>query len=311
MIVAESDTMKQLVSLAKRAAASNAPIMIVGENGTGKELFAQLIHDSSQRVRRPYVRVNCAALVDHLVSSELFGHEKGSFTDAVSSRQGRFEIASGGSLFLDEISEVSTATQAKLLRVLESGEFERVGSSESLKHDARIISSSNRCLPKEIAEGRFRRDLYHRINVIEIAIPALRNRREEIPVLANHFLQRFKGENEMAIRGFSANSLEKLADHDWPGNVRELRNVIQRACVLTPSEVIDSDSIRFLEDARTDQLPNRWLDQELVETEREIILAALHRYGSQAIAAKHLGITPRTLTNKLKKYRESESLKAA
>lgn len=315
MIISQSFQMKELIRLAKRAASSSASILITGESGTGKELFAQLIHDSSPRKTNCFIQLNCAALSEQLVASELFGHEKGSFTDAVDQRVGRFEIASGGSLFLDEITEVSLATQAKLLRVLETGQFERVGSSVALVHDTRIIASSNRDLAVEVNSGRFRNDLFHRLNVIELTLPPLRERPEDIPLLADYFVEQFKHENTEPIHGFTASATNALTSHYWAGNVRQLRNVIHRACILTDKPWIDTHVLHLpAEDKpilRTadheSDLPRKWLDRELSKTEQEIILAAVDHYGNQTVAAKRLGISARTLTNKLRLYRQSEA----
>ncbi len=206
VIVTQSAKIRALIKLAQRVGASTAPVLLTGESGTGKELFAQLIHDSSARREKLLVRVNCAALPKQLIESELFGHERGSFTDAVANRKGRFEIADQGSLLLDEISEVPLSTQAKLLRVLESNEFERVGSSESIRHDVRIIAASNQDLNEQIRCSLFRLDLYHRINVVQLRIPPLRERREDVPVLAMHFLERFKHESAIELRRIHLNS---------------------------------------------------------------------------------------------------------
>ena len=299
------------MKFAKRVGASSAPVLITGESGTGKELFAQLVHDASPRKPQSLVRVNCAALSETLIESELFGHERGSFTDAVSTRKGRFELADKGSLLLDEISEVPTATQAKLLRVLESSEFERVGSSESIKHDVRIIASTNRDLLQEVENHRFRLDLYHRINVVQIRIPALRERAEDIPVLAMHFVERFRHENTLHVRGFSSDAMSVLASYDWPGNIRELRNVVHRACIVADGELIQSDCLDLDTNDQdailNNELPERWLQTELADVERQIIIAAINKYGSQREVAKRLGLSPRTLTNKIRRYRENDN----
>ena len=310
MIVTQSPKIQKLMKFANRVGASSAPVLVTGESGTGKELFAQLLHDASSRKSEPLVRVNCAALSETLIESELFGHERGSFTDAVSARKGRFELADQGTLLLDEISEVPTATQAKLLRVLENSEFERVGSSLSIKHDVRIIASTNRDLREEVEERRFRLDLYHRINVVQIRIPALRERSEDVPILATHFVERFRHENTLHIRGFSSDAMQALADYDWPGNIRELRNVVHRACIVADGELIQSECLDLAtaqQSAAGDtELPDHWLRTELADVERQIIVAAINKYGSQREVAKQLGLSPRTLTNKIRRYRESD-----
>ncbi|MEM8733681.1 MAG: sigma-54 dependent transcriptional regulator [Planctomycetota bacterium] len=315
MIVTQSKRMRDLIKLAKRVGRSRAPVLLTGESGTGKELFAHLIHAASQRSQQRYVTVNCASLPKDLVESELFGHEKGSFTDAVSSRVGRFELAEGGTLLLDEVSEIPTAIQAKLLRVLEANQFERVGSSESIHHDVRILASSNRPLREDVAKGHFRLDLYHRLNVIEIHIPPLRERIEDLPILAMHFVEKFREENEAQIRGLDNAAMQLLAKHEWPGNVRELRNVIHRACILTETELIPPELLNLdrwneiskeerSEELPSNELPHRWLETELAEIEREVILAAVEKYGNQRVVAEKLGVSQRTLTNKMRQYRE-------
>lgn len=331
MIVTQSREMQDLIELTKQAGESSASILLSGESGTGKELFAQLIHDASDRSSKPFVRLNSAALPQQLIESELFGHEKGSFTDAVSRRVGKFELASGGSLLLDEVSEMPITSQATLLRVLESGEFERVGGSESIAHNVRIIASTNRELKNEINDGTFRLDLYHRLNVIEIKIPALRDRKGDVPLLANHFLDRFRPESRFAIQGFTPESIEVMSEYSWPGNVRELRNVVHRACALAkrdtlglsdlpdfanssePSRKIASASPRGNQTvaadqpsdvAEAEQIPERWLNSHLAETERAIILAAIERFGSHRVVAEQLGVSTRTLSNKIRLYRD-------
>ena len=308
MIVTQSEAIRELVRIAHRVAKSSAPVLLLGESGTGKELFAQLIHDASDRSDRPNVRVNCAALSANLIESELFGHEKGSFTDAVDQRVGRFECAAGGTLFLDEIGEVPLGTQAKLLRVLESNEFERVGSSVSVRHDVRVVAASNRDLQREIRDERFRLDLFHRLNVICLEIPALRERPEDIELLTRHFLKAFQNENPNPVQDVSAKALDAMREYAWPGNVRELRNVIHRACILCEKREVDVEDLKLplgTPSCATEPVPARWLSVPLDETERQIILAALAKERSQQVVASKLGISPRTLTNKLKRYRNA------
>ncbi len=271
------------------------------------------------------VAVNCAALPENLLESELFGHEKGAFSGAVAARKGRFELASDGTLMLDEVSEIPIASQAKLLRVLESKRFERVGNSTPIDHDVRIIAASNRDLQREIEDGNFRLDLFHRINVIEIVIPPLRDRLGDIPPLAMHFVGQFRNEGEVEIEGLDSAAMKALARHDWPGNVRELRNVIHRACVLSDgprisvehlglperADAVDQRDSRGAEDGAQDgadqrePLPERWLHTHLEDVERQIITAAIDRFGNRRLVAEKLGVSPRTLTNKIKRYRES------
>ncbi|TWU02160.1 sigma-54 interaction domain-containing protein [Stieleria varia] len=321
MIISQSIKIRDLIRLAKRAARSSAPVLLIGESGTGKELFAQLIHQSSPRCEANFVRVNCAALSSQLIESELFGHKRGAFTDAVSDRVGRFELAHRGTLLLDEVTEVPTATQAKLLRVLESQEYESVGSSDSVRHDVRIIASTNKDLAQEVDNGMFRLDLFHRLNVIPINIPPLRQRPEDIPALAMHFVARYKHEGEASVKGFTKDAMRRLARHQWPGNVRELRNLVHRACILCDSELIDVSDLQITGDdlstnepsnhasssrhhsATGRELPEHWLESELAEVEREIILAAIDKYGNRNVVAKKLGVSPRTLSNKVRQYR--------
>ncbi|MEM7454255.1 MAG: sigma-54 dependent transcriptional regulator [Planctomycetota bacterium] len=307
MIVTQSPKMRNLIQFAKRVALSNASILLTGESGTGKELFAQLIHKTSRRSSGAFVKVNCAALPENLIESELFGHEKGSFTDAVQARAGRFEMANGGTLLLDEISETGLTTQAKLLRVLEQSEYERVGGDQTLRSDVRVIATSNRELEEEVGKKQFRLDLFHRLNVIRIQIPALRERPEDITILAMHFLKRFQDENEIPLRGFSTQAFKLLAKHDWPGNVRELRNVIHRACVLSTSPLIGIECIEPLRSSGNSEpgLPEEWLQMKLAELEKRIILAAIEKYGTKRVAAEKLGVSPRTLSNKIRIYRET------
>lgn len=312
MIVTQSPKIEGLIRFARKAAASNAPILLTGESGTGKELFAGLIHQASSRRDHVLVSLNCAALPENLIESELFGHERGAFSGAVTTRMGRFERADGGTLFLDEVSEIPIAAQAKLLRVLESKQFERVGASDPIAHDVRIVAASNRDLEEEIEEGRFRLDLFHRLNVIEIKIPPLRERSGDIPVLAMHFMEHFRCENQIRIEGFDSDAMRALARFDWPGNVRQLRNVIHRACVVAENPRICLQDLGLPDDnpssdASEEHLPEQWLHTNLEEIEKQIIIAAINKFGSRRVVAEKLGVSQRTLTNKIKRYRESKS----
>lgn len=307
-LISQSSKIRVLTKLSTRVANSSASVLLTGESGTGKELFAQLIHHASQRSKNPFVRVNCAALPESLIESELFGHEKGSFTDAAQARIGRFELAHGGTLLLDEVTEIPLSTQAKLLRVLEENEFERVGSNESIQADVRVIATSNRNLLREVDSGNFRLDLYHRLNVVQIEIPSLRERLIDVPLLAMHFVNRFQNENELRIQGFTAAAMQELSQHDWPGNVRELRNLVHRACILTTRPLIDVDCLDALKtqsaQRETASMPEQWLQTKLADIEKQIIIAALQKYGNKRIVAEKLGVSTRTLTNKLRIYRE-------
>jgi DNA-binding NtrC family response regulator len=307
-LISQSSKIRVLTKLSTRVANSSASVLLTGESGTGKELFAQLIHHASQRSKNPFVRVNCAALPESLIESELFGHEKGSFTDAAQARIGRFELAHGGTLLLDEVTEIPLSTQAKLLRVLEENEFERVGSNESIQADVRVIATSNRNLLREVDSGNFRLDLYHRLNVVQIEIPSLRERLIDVPLLAMHFVNRFQNENELRIQGFTAAAMQELSQHDWPGNVRELRNLVHRACILTTRPLIDVDCLDALKtqsaQRETASMPEQWLQTKLADIEKQIIIAALQKYGNKRVVAEKLGVSTRTLTNKLRIYRE-------
>ena len=310
-LITQSSKIRVLTKLSTRVANSSASVLLTGESGTGKELFAQLIHHASHRSQNPFVRVNCAALPENLIESELFGHEKGSFTDAVQSRIGRFELADSGTLLLDEVTEIPLSTQAKLLRVLEESEFERVGSNDSIKSDVRIIATSNRDLRHEVDKGNFRLDLYHRLNVVQIEIPSLRERLIDVPLLAMHFVKRFQGENEIRIQGFTAAAMQTLSQHDWPGNVRELRNLVHRACILTTHPLIDVDCLETLQTnsrpIKPTSMPDQWLQTKLADIEKQIIIAALEKYGNKRIVAEKLGVSTRTLTNKMRIYRNDSN----
>ena len=233
-----SRALQEVFKLVGRVARSDAPILIAGESGTGKELVAKAVHEYSPRRQREMITINCGAIPENLLESELFGHEKGSFTGAIARRAGRFEQADGGTLFLDEIGDMPLSIQVKLLRVLQDGSFSRVGANETLKTDVRIVAATHKNLTEEVAAGRFREDLYYRLNVVEIKIPALRERLEDIPLLAEYFLQRITKKNGMARIRISAEAVATLQSHDWPGNVRELENTIARACALASSHIL-------------------------------------------------------------------------
>jgi transcriptional regulator with GAF, ATPase, and Fis domain len=310
-IIGTSDVMRHVEQEVSRAAPSRATVLIRGESGVGKELVARAVHYSSPRRKGPFVCLNCAALSETLLESELFGHEKGAFTGATERKIGKFEQADKGTLMLDEIGEMNAATQAKFLRVLEGHPFERVGGSEAIKVDVRVISATNRDLEKDVAEGKFRRDLYFRLHVLEIIVPALRKRPEDIPVLAEYFLRRFVAETGNKIKGFSPRAMEELLRYRWPGNVREMKNVIERAVVLTRGEYIDADDLTLstlktagdtetgLGDARA--LPPQ--PTSLADVERDHILATLNLTGwNKSRAATILGIERSTLDRKIRRY---------
>jgi DNA-binding NtrC family response regulator len=304
-IVACAPSMCRLLKQARQVAASKASVLIEGESGTGKELVARLIHECSPRAQRAFVRVNCAALSESLVESELFGHEKGAFTGADESRPGRFELADGGTLLLDEISEMSVKLQAKLLRALEEEEFERVGGARTLRVDVRILATTNRHLEKESRLGAFRHDLYYRLNAIQLTLPPLRARREDIAVLALHFFDQYRQETAPNVTGISAQAMNILSAYDWPGNVRQLRNVVHRACILAKGTEIGPHDLPALETAPPDILP---MPQTIAEMERQLILATLRETGgNKTAAAQKLGVTARTLLNKMKAYGRQEA----
>ncbi len=303
-IIGESGQMLEVLSMVRRAAPSEATVLIRGESGTGKELIAQAIHFASPRARGPLVKVNCAALPEALLESELFGHEKGAFTGAISSRQGRFELANGGTLFLDEIGDLPLHLQAKLLRVLQEREYEKVGSSRSVKVNVRILAASHRPLEALIEAGQLREDLYYRLNVVTILIPPLRERRSDLAPLIDHFVRRFAAKNGKAISGLSAEGRDILLRYDYPGNVRELENIIERAVVLTRDDVIGSGDLPVTvqeKEAEDDHEANLAVAVERLE--RRMIREALARCeGVQTRAAELLGMSERALRYKLVKY---------
>ncbi len=297
-IITSNAEMNRILLLAESIARTDITVLITGESGTGKELLARYIHQRSNRANRPFVAINCAAIPESLLESELFGYEKGAFTGAVQTRRGKFEIAQGGTLLLDEIGEMPLQLQAKLLRVLQEKEIERLGSSRPIKIDVRIIATTNRDLKSECLEGRFREDLYYRLNVFPLNLPPLRQRQEDIPLLAEHFLEKFSQEAKKQIRGFTSKAMQCLLSNAWRGNVRELENVVQRAVLLCRGEYIDVGDLML---EREDLKTSSW--GSIKEMERELILDALRRTnGNRTKAARILGISVRTLRNKLKEY---------
>jgi two-component system NtrC family response regulator len=304
-IIGESGRMLEVFSLVRRVASSEATVLIRGESGTGKELIAKAIHYASPRASGPLVKVNCAALPETLLESELFGHEKGAFTGALANRKGRFEVASGGTIFLDEIGDLPAHLQAKLLRVLQEREFERVGSSRPIHVDVRILAATHRDLEGLLKSGQFRDDLYYRLNVVTIVLPPLRERRQDLPLLMDHLLRVFAEKNGKKIRGFTPEAREALLRYDYPGNIRELENIIERASVITRNDVIGRADlpISIQEPEAEDNSNNTNLSVVVERLERRLIKEALARSGGvQTRAAEHLGITERNLRYKLKKY---------
>ena len=303
-IIGESGHMQEVLSLVRRVAPSEATVLIRGESGTGKELIAQAIHYASPRASRPLVRLNCAALPETLLESELFGHEKGAFTGAYATRKGRFEMANGGSLFLDEIGDLRLHLQAKLLRVLQEKEFERVGSSRPIPVDVRILAATHRDLEKMIQEGQFREDLYYRLNVVTVVLPPLRERRQDIPPLLDHLVKKFAEKNGKTIKGFTQEARDALLRYDYPGNVRELENIVERATVITRDEVIGRSDLPLTVQASEKGDDTGTNMTAVVEgLERKMIKEALAQSdGIQTRAAEKLGMTERALRYKLKKY---------
>jgi DNA-binding NtrC family response regulator len=304
-IIGSSPAMQQVFDAVLQVAPSRASVLINGESGTGKELIAAAIHEHSPRAKKPFVKLHCAALAESLLESELFGHERGSFTGAVGRREGRFEQADGGTLFLDEIGEISPSIQVKLLRFLQEHEFERVGGNQTIKVDVRVITATNRNLLQRVKDGQFREDLYYRLNVVSVEMPPLRARPSDIPLLAAHFLAKYARENEKTIEGFTDDALARLANYEWPGNVRELENAIERAVVVCKHARIGIEdfaaSIASAEKRANGmpQIPGATME----ELERHAILKTLeHTGGSTSRAAEILGISPRTIQYRLQHY---------
>jgi DNA-binding NtrC family response regulator len=316
-IAGQSQSLRQTVDLAGKVARSSVPVLITGESGTGKELISHLIHRLSPRAGRPYIRVNCAAISESLLESELFGHERGAFTGAHAQRKGRFELAHSGTLLLDEISETGPRLQAELLRVLEEQDFERVGGDESINVDVRVICTSNRDLAEEVRQGRFRQDLYYRIRGVQVHVPALRERLEDVPALIWHFVNLYAGEIGRRISEIDDDMLRACARHDWPGNVRQLRNLVRSALVLGEGETLSLDGATDLLD-ENEATSSDFLEADFVgetlslqDLERQAVLEALRRTNAhQAKAARLLGISDRTLRDKIRRYREDGHLAA-
>ncbi len=311
-IVGNSKGMQEILALVKRVAPSRATVLVTGESGTGKELIARAIHQVSPRAANSFVSVNCAALTETLLESELFGHERGAFTHAVAMRKGRFELADGGTLFLDEVAEMSPALQVKLLRVLQEMEFERVGGNRTIKVDVRMVAASNRDLKEEVEAGRFREDLFYRLNVVHLQMPPLRQRQEDIPLLAAHFIHKYVQENLRDKMRITPEALKLLGQYSWPGNVRELENVMERAVILCHDSLITPQDLPkelapAAEEAAVDidrlvplGIP---LPEALERIEEQMIRRALEQSGHvQVRAAEMLGITKSLLQYKLKKY---------
>jgi DNA-binding NtrC family response regulator len=321
-MVARDPAMQQVISLADQIAASEASILITGESGVGKEVMARYVHTKSRRAQRPFISVNCAAIPENLLESELFGHEKGAFTGAVARRIGKFEEASGGTLLLDEISEMDSRLQAKLLRALQEREIDRVGGGKPVKVDIRVIATSNRDLAQGVRDGTFREDLLYRLNVVNLCLPPLRERPGDIVALSEHFVKKYAAANAIAERPLSALARQRLISHRWPGNVRELENAMHRAVLLATGPEIEEFAIRLPDGAPMPASPaaetaraasmaaeaiNRtFVGQTVAAVEQQLIIDTLgHCLGNRTHAANILGISIRTLRNKLKEYSDS------
>ena len=300
----ESPKMRATLDLAARAASSEATVLLLGENGTGKGVLARWLHARSPRADGPFVTVSCPTLTEELLAGELFGHVKGAFTGALRDREGRLEAAHGGTLFLDEISEISPGLQAKLLRFLEEKQFERLGENRTRRADVRVLAATNRDLQEEVRAGRFREDLFFRLNVMQILLPPLRERREDIPLLARRFLDFFARQLRRIAPELSPAALQALLAYSWPGNIRELRNVLERAVILWPSRVIEPEALPVQMAPRMPSLAVLGGNHSLEQIEREHILRVLARTATIEEAAQVLGIDPSTLWRKRKKYEE-------
>ncbi len=305
-IIGHSKAMQTVFDLIAQVSRSEATVLIRGESGTGKELVAHAIHYNSQRANKPFIKVNCAVLPETIIESELFGHEKGAFTGAIATRKGRFELANGGTLFLDEIGDLSPTTQIKLLRVLQEKEFERVGGNETIRCNVRVIAATNRNLEQLMEKGTFREDLYYRLNVFPIHIPPLRERKSDIILLSDHFIEKYSTQNHKNIQRISTPAIDLLMAYHWPGNVRELENCIERAVLLSTDEVIHSHHLPpSLQSAEsTNTRLHTTLQEALDNLERELILDALKSTkGNMAKAASLLGITERIMGLRIQKHR--------
>ncbi len=307
-IITSDHRMQDLIQLAKTVAQSKATVLIQGESGTGKELMANLIHGNSTRASRPFVAINCAAIPENLLESELFGYERGSFTGAVTSKAGKFEFANGGTLLLDEISEMDIRLQAKLLRVIQEGEVDRIGGRKPVPVDVRIIATTNKNLSECVKIGKFREDLFYRLNVVNLTLPSLRERIGDVRLLATHFMKTYAEKNRKPISGISNDALGMLNSHGWPGNIRELENVVERGVITAKDGLIsnqdiciDRGNLNTLDSDKGNWIPGKTLN----DIERNVILEALqfHR-GNRTHTARALGISIRTLRNKLADYRK-------
>ena len=297
-IIGKSSSINKVLEMVKSVASTPATVLITGENGTGKELIARAIHKNSLRKNSPFVVVNCVAFSPNLLESELFGHEKGSFTGAIAKRIGRFEMANGGTIFLDEIGEMDLTIQTKLLRVLQEREFERVGSSRTIKVDVRILSATNKDLKKEIEERRFREDLFYRLNVFSVDVPPLRERKEDMPLIVEHLTGKYNKILNKKVKKVSAKAMELLLDYNYPGNIRELENIIERSMIMAKDEIINEKYFNFI--SKEEYIEKKGT---LKETEKELIIKYLiQNKGNRTKTAEILGISRRSLQNKIKEF---------
>lgn len=306
-IIGESRPMLELLDMITYVAPTEATVLVYGESGTGKELVAEALHQNSERSTKPFIKVNCAALAESLLESELFGHEKGAFTGADKRREGKFVQADGGTLFLDEIGETSQAMQVKLLRVLQEQELQRVGGEETICVDVRIVAATNRDLEYEVKEGNFREDLYYRLNVVMLAVPALRERAGDIPLLVNYFVEKFAEKNRRTVTRVTRDCLALLEDYPWPGNVRELENAIERGVILMRGDELTEKSLPLSIQKHQPENQPKQVQQpcSLYESEKMHILETLKETGgNKSEAARRLGITRKTLQSKLSKYEQ-------
>jgi len=305
-IIYKSPQMAEVINMTGRVAASRASVLIQGESGTGKELLARLIHQLSPRANKPIIIVNCVALHENLLESELFGHEKGAFTGATSRRIGRFEEADGGTLFLDEIGELTPTVQVKLLRFLQERELQRLGSNQNINVDVRVISATNRNLEKQIKEGAFREDLFYRLKVVTMSLPPLRERKEDLPILIDFFIQQYANENKKGIKGITAEARDLLLKYNYPGNIRELINILERAVVIARSEYIATEDLPFQSSAAGIDSGKKhfgYLKESVEDLEKKLIADAMDKVDdNQTKAAEILGMSERMLRYKLKKY---------
>ncbi len=308
-IIGSAPPVLELLDMIRFVAPTEATVLVAGESGTGKELVAESLHKNSERRGGPFIKVNCAALAESLLESELFGHEQGAFTGADRRREGKFLQADGGTLFLDEIGETSQAMQVKLLRVLQEQELQRVGGEETIRVDVRIIAATNRNLEEAVAAGNFREDLYYRLNVVMVIVPPLRERREDIPLLVEHFVDVFAEKNRRTVESITPQSMRMLVDYQWPGNVRELENAIERGVILMRGDQLTEKSLPLSiqkQEYSTASPVNEERPVSLYEVEKQMILQTLQETsGNKSEAARRLGITRKTLQNKLQKYDES------